>query len=456
MLTDGHAAMCRIYEVFPEKRTCSIKTYGSDPKTSSQDYKDVQWLSPYSSPDGDEVSYVPALDSQALCVFMMGVPWIVGYFNPITVDDDATIVDQEDEGVEPAAASAAQNKEKINSGDFIFRTAGKCRILLRRGGEIEIESTKLCRTTYFPAQNRINELSQNYEFRTDGGTIDWVHIDPQSDKTVCNTEWRDDVDRTNIVIDQKGTIEVGSRLIHRFAIGPGDRPGVGEDEGTEFNPVFIRETYNDGATVFSINQLKYTEVIQADGESTWGINGFSYFKNIKPNGQATVNINNKFQTVILPSGELTLDVGIETAKEADQPPPGGDGKFKLNIKPDGTASVKINGKIDLTLSESGVTTLNIGGGKSVLTITPDGVATLKTSAEVVAETPLVNLKASKIKLGSAVSDVVPLGRLLLKLINKFIQTYNTHNHAALGSAPPGATMQSIGEDVLSKSVEVQG
>jgi hypothetical protein len=447
--------MCRIYEIFPEKRTCSIKTYGSDPLTSSQDYTDVQWLSPYSSPEGDEVSYVPQLNSQALCVFLMGVPWIIGFFNPITADDDTEIIDQEDEGNEPSGASAAQNKEKVNAGDFIFRTAGKCRFVLRRGGEIEIESTKLCRTTYFPAQNRINELCQNYEFRTDGGTIDWVHIDPQSDKTVCNTEWRDDVNRSNTIIDQKGSIEAGSTLIHRFAIGPGVVPTVDGVE-TEFKPVFIRETHNDGKTEFKINEIAFTELINPDGETTRGIGGYRYYENIKPTGEITLNINNNFQSVILPTGELTIDIGIEKEKAENQPPEGGEGKFKLNVKPTGDTTLTINGKLELKMGASGLTTLNIGGGKSTVTITPDGAVSIKSATEVVAETPLANIKASKIKLGSGVSDVVPLGRLLLKLINKFIQTYNSHNHSALGAAPPGQRMQSIGEDVLSKTVEVQG
>lgn len=460
---NGQVALCRIVEVNQTKRTCTIKTYGNSAVASNGDYQNVQWLMPYSSLLGDEISFVPEPDSQALCIFEGDQPYIVGFFNPLTLDPDRVIPDAENEGVDPAGGSAAVNKEQINVGDFIFRTAGKCRIVMRRGGEIEIESTKLCKRTYFPARNLINELSQNFEMRTDGGTIDWIHPDPTSENTYFRQEWRDNVSRDNIIIDERGTIADNPGLIHRFQIGP--TPETNNDTPPPFEPVLIRDTFNTGATRFIINQTLYEEEIKATGEYTKGVNGYLYYQNIKPTGEVIENINNNFQQRILPSGEMTLDIGIDTAKEENIKPTGGDGKFKLNVKPSGDTTVEINSKVKVQMLADGNVTIDSGPGKSTVTITPDGAVTIKTSTSVTCQSPLVDLKADNVKLGKSPGDVVPMGKLFLAAMNKVIDVFNGHQHpvqtkggpaAQAGiSEPPIKPAQTIGEDVLSKTVEVQ-
>lgn len=456
-LTDGRAAFCHVYAINAEHRTYSIKTYGSDELTANGDYTNVQVLSAYSSPLGDESSCLALPGSQGLCIFHGGIPWIVGFYNPVTLDADSPIHDQERDGVDPAGGSAAQNKERLNPGDQVFRTAGRCRLVLRRGGEVEIEATKLCKRTLFPTQNLINEICQNYEFRTDGGTIDWIHPDPDSDDTLCVQEWRDDLKRSNIVLDEKGSIEDDSDLIHRFSIGPGvPQTEVGY---APYIPVFLRETFNTGETHFRINNTAYDEWIFEDGEYTLGINNYSYFKNIKPTGQLVVNVANKFQMEILPTGEVIVDVGISAAAKPKTKPSGGAGKFHLNIKPSGETTIDLNKKISIALKADGTLSLDAGPGKATITVNASGQVDIKTTGAINAESPEVNLKAGKVKLGKSASDVVPMGKLVLKMINKFIQTFNAHNHQHAGLAgitsPPLLTTMSIGQDVLSQTVEVQ-
>jgi hypothetical protein len=397
-----------------------------------------------------------------MCLFEGNQPYIIGFFQPSTIDPTREIPDLEREGVDPEGGSAAVNKEKINVGDLILRTAGRCRIVLRRGGEIELESTKLCRRTYFPARNLINELSQNYEFRTDGGTIDWIHIDDTSDKTVCRTEYRDDVQRTNVILQDRGTVIRGEDIIDRYQIGPSVPRNAENPE--PFTPVFFRTIRNTGQVNVLINQTAYDKEILPDGNTTLGINGFLYFSNIKPTGEVVVNVNSNFQHKVLPSGEMFLDIGIPENKEEDIKPKDGaqTGKFKMNIKPTGNTFVNINGKIDLTLASDGTIKLDSNQGTSVLTIKPDGNTTLSTTKSITCETNTVDVKASFIKLGKGVSDVVPLGKIFLNAVNKFIDAFNTHTHlvpqsrsGVKMSQTPVAPTSNIGEDVLSKTVEVQ-
>ncbi len=249
-LTNSKLCYFRIFDLDPENRLCSIKTFGSEPAISNAEFQDVQWLALYSNPEGDEISCIPRIGSVGICAFVGGQPYILGYFNPIIRDDDEKIEDKENEGVNVVGGSAAINKEKINAGDYLFRTVGNCRLVLRAGGEIEIESTKICRRTYFPARNRITEISQNLEVSTDGGYMNWVHIDQDadSDETLCTQLWRDNISSNNVVKDEKGTIDTGSDLIHRYQVSPGSN--INEHLTSLDVPVLIRETYNTGKTEF--------------------------------------------------------------------------------------------------------------------------------------------------------------------------------------------------------------
>jgi hypothetical protein len=456
----GDVCLGRITNVNAETRTCTIKTYGSSQQTNNGIFYNVQWLALYSSNEGQEISFVPEINAQALILFEGTQPYIIGFFHPITSDVTVSVPDPELEGVEPKGASAAFNKERINPGDFILRTAGNCRIVMRRGGEIELEATKLCRRTYFPTRNLINELSQNYEFRTDGGTIDWVHPDPQSENTYFRQEWRDNVSRDNIIIDERGTIEADSNLIHRFQIGP--TPEENADAPPPFEPVIIRETFNTGQTRFRVNNTLYDEEIKETGEYIKGVNGYLYYQNIKPTGEVIENVNNNFQHRILPSGEMFLDIGIEEAKEENIVPAGGNAKFKMNIKPSGDTTVEINEKIKMSMQASGQVVLDCGPGNSTITVDPSGAITLKTNNAVTCETNTVDLKASSVKLGKSVSDTVPMGKLFLAAVNKVIDVFNGHSHmyakskvGPVPTSPPMQPAQTIGEDVLSKTVEVQ-
>ncbi len=449
-LTNSKLCFFRIFDVDAENRLCSIKTFGSEPAISNAEFLDIQWLGLYSHPEGDEISYIPRLGAYGVCAFVGSRPFIIGYFNPIILDNTEEIEDKEGEGIEPVGGSAATNKEKVNAGDYIFRTFGNCRLILRAGGEIELEATKICRRTYFPARNRITEISQNLEITTDAGYMNWVHVDQDSnsEETLCTHVWKDDVGSTNIIKEERGTVEQDSDLIHRYVISPG--ANVNEHLSSMSEPVLVRETYNTGKTEFTINQTAYHELIMPDGTYTRDIGEKKNITEIKPTGEWHFNINQKFDHVIKDTGENIINI-------AD--------KYKLNIKPTGDVSLNVADKCMVSIKATGETKIDVGPGKSTITIKPSGEVVIKTETEVTCETKTVNLKASFVKLGKAVSDVVPMGKLLVKAINLFIASYKEHTHQ-VPQSPAGITMSDVPIEskptkaivataVLSETVKVQ-
>lgn len=390
-LTNSKLCFFRIYEVNAEQRTCNIKTFGSEPAIANADYMDVQWLALYSDPEGAEMSYVPRMGAYGICAFVGGEPYIMGYFNPIVLDQDEPIEDQENEGVDVVGGSAATNKEKVNPGDYILRTIGRCRIVLRAGGEIELEATKICRRTYFPARNRITEISQNLEVTTDGGSMNWTHIDQDanSEETLCTQIWKDDVESTNVIKDEKGTVSLGTNLIHRFQISAG--ANVNEHLVALEEPVLIRETYNTGKTEFKINKTAYTELIMPDGTYTRGIGEQKNLVAIKPTGEMHVNINKKYDRITMDTGETTVNI-------AD--------KWKLNIKPEGTTSLNVADKCKVDILPSGETKIDVGPGKSTITIKPSGEIEVKTTSKIKLDAGAeVDVKAPIVKLNGQASGI---------------------------------------------------
>lgn len=413
-LTNGRVTLAQIYDVNAEKRTASIKTFGSDPLVSNGDWVGIQWLDPYSAIEGDEISFIPRVNSLCLVIFLDSIPWIVGFIKTMALDADDEPEDLEGEGIaeNEVAGGANANREKINSGDLIMRTIGNARFLMRAGGEIELESTKVCRRLMLPSRHLFNDICRNYEFRTDGGTIDWIDHPEDPKKTIFKQVWRDDLKSTNIIEDTRGTVERGSDLIRRYEIKPGDASlkGGGVTQAPESSP-YVFETYNTGKNELKINGLTYIELIEETGEYTNGIGEYRYYCHIKPTGESQVIINNNLSLHILDTGETTLNIGIEKEHTEGEVPVGGEGKFNLHIEPSGTSHLNINKKIDLKMNQEGSAELNIGPDKSIvtittsgetkidvggntLTITPGGDIKLKADSKIAVEAPEIDLQAN--------------------------------------------------------------
>lgn len=319
----------RVTRVYPAQRMCEVKTFGSDGIHGDNHIPACQWLSSDANPEGDESTVIPRINAYCIVGFVNGEPFILGYFKPLNDEGYANIVD----GVE----------EDINEGDKCLTTIAGNKIILRASGEIQVESTRTCRTVYFPQGNLINHLCRNYEFATDGGTDEWTQYDSgqNTPETVRRTEVRDNINRTNIIYTEQGTITKGDPLIYSRQIGKGV-DGVDIDD-----VVHTTEIKNTGETdIF----------IRAPG------NEEGHKLNVKPSGETTLNIAGKSITKILPTGETSLDVNK---------------KANVLIKPDGS------------------TTIDIGPGKCTIKLLPSGLMDIVTTSKVKVKSPKIELNGAK-------------------------------------------------------------
>lgn len=155
---NGKACLGRVVEVNQNTRRCRVKTLGLKGWTDDLDLFDVQWSSSANHPDGDEDTFLPRIGQLAVVLFINSEPYIVGFFQPI-----------QSESQEPRP-----EKEPLRPGDRIMKTVSGNKFILRSGGSVEIESTKLCRTFWLPTRNRINTVCQNWELEADGGRMFWT------------------------------------------------------------------------------------------------------------------------------------------------------------------------------------------------------------------------------------------------------------------------------------------
>lgn len=314
--TEMGIALGRITAVYPETRLCEVKTYLGPSELVDHTIPNCQWLNLDSHPEGDESTVIPRINSYCVLFFISGQPFVFGFFSPLTGTGSANI---------------GKVKEELNEGDRVLKTIGDNKIILRAHGEIQIESTKTNRTIYFPDKDLINTLCRNYEFRTDGGTIDWLSLGDRKKHTLSRQEWRDSITRDNLIIEESGWADDGT-LIYQKNIGEG---GSGS---TISDPVWTYAIKPSGECVFFVRE---------SGESS------GYKLNIKPSGDTKLSIADKAVFTVKPTGETKADIG--------------DGKAVLHIKADGT------------------TTLDIGSSSFLLEIKPSGDTTITTKGKLTAK-----------------------------------------------------------------------
>lgn len=319
-------AFGRITKVYPEKRLCEVKTFMGTGQQDDNAIPYCQWINMDAHPDGDESTNIPRVNSYGLVFFVGGEPFIFGFFSPLTGTGSASV--------------QTDDKEELNEGDRVLKTVGRNKIILRAHGEIQIQSTDTCRTLYFPDRHIINTLCRNYEFATDGGTINWENVEDSGD-TLYRAEYRDNIERTNVIIEERGLVD--EEIISRTVIGPGSDSGVAL-------PVWSRTIKNTGETEL---------FIRVSGAST------GHKLTITPDGTTKVEIGGKASLEIKSSGETTMDVGP--------------GNAVLNIKPTGETTFTTQDKVNVTakgavalttestlnVKTSGKTAFDVGGDFSV-------------------------------------------------------------------------------------------
>ena len=199
-------ALGRIVQVDVPRRLCRVKTFLGPPHLLDLDCHNVQWADLDTNDKGDEMSSIPRVGSLGMVFFIEGESFIFGFVNAIQGKKGAVT------GNETA---------KLVGGDKIIATRAGNRILVRANGSIEFTSKETLKTVYFPTDSRILELCRNYNFKADGGFINWEVDDTGSTKHTV--EYRNNLARSMIMVEERGF--VGGTTMYSQKIGPGV-PGV--------------------------------------------------------------------------------------------------------------------------------------------------------------------------------------------------------------------------------------
>lgn len=267
-MMNGRFCIGRVISVDPIVRRCRVKTIGLVGVTDDLDLYDVRFLTLANHGEGDEGLYIPRPNCLVVVTFINTEPYIVGYWQSIATDSDLPPSD----------------KEKLLPGDYIFKTKAGNRLILRSGGSIELESTKMCRIWLLPSRNAISALMNNLELATQGGRINWG-ADDDSDNTHFKLLLFDTITANNVVEVSAGKNPDGSLL--SVAAGPG-----GSGNSPSENRFFF-SVMPDGSAKLDVGGGKATLSISADGTVNLTHTGALSIKtggsaNIEVGGNATV------------------------------------------------------------------------------------------------------------------------------------------------------------------------
>jgi len=347
----GQTCIGRIVSVDPQLRRCNVKTLGLKGHTDDLDIRNVQILTISSNANGDENTALPRVGAYGIIVFVNSMPFILGYYTPVP----------------PTGSFDRKDDVPLLPGDQILKTVAGNRLILRSGGSVEIESTKLCRVYLLPSHNLLNMVCQNLEMETDGGFWRWVRED-ETDDTLYQLLAHDNLTPQNAVQLELGKAVSGASL-DLFA-GPVDDDNIISENLFRFNVENTGETnLNVGPDLLNLNiqptGALLLNITDAAGEEDAPTN---FELAVEPTGDTTLNIGpGTFVLNVQPTGETDLNIGPDA--------------LTLNIQPTGetTTTIGDGGAYNYSVQPSGDTTLDVGPGAVTFKATADGSATLKIS-----------------------------------------------------------------------------
>ncbi len=144
---------------------------------------DVPFATPYCHPNhAGGMNFMPEVDSYCyVCEPADGTVFIIGFvLNPMT-SARTEVDDLAEEGPDWSGF-----RDPMEAGDVMLGTHDENKIVLRRGGIIQIAATSLAQRLYIPVENIVRDYFQRYQARSPLGEIDWGHAilsgdDPNAD-----------------------------------------------------------------------------------------------------------------------------------------------------------------------------------------------------------------------------------------------------------------------------------
>jgi hypothetical protein len=148
----------KVLSVDKVKWTCTVQG-----EFDNQTFSGISVQPTYVTSAGGGQFYLPEVNSLVYLCFPStdSTPFIMG---------GATAPAQLDEGDDSEDPNDhRQNRPVLNEGDMLVASSGTARVIVRRGGLLEIGASESAKRVYIPLQNLIQEFSQNYTHETGGG-----------------------------------------------------------------------------------------------------------------------------------------------------------------------------------------------------------------------------------------------------------------------------------------------
>jgi hypothetical protein len=281
--------------------------------------KAVQALCATVSLQGDESSSLAEAGTNCVLAFVGEVPYILGFYNPpqINKPDPSKVKNIEtgrgNEGAVPGSASGG--RASLDVGDQAFGTRGGNRIILRRSGIIEMEASKTCRRTMYPATDTISEICRNYDLSSDGLLILSKTVPPsalKSDRTYTAFVYKDNLSADNLIMVERGAVSPDDMdLIEKYSVGTAATKSVGVDETTyvRFQKVDGERTeaINPGGTAPDPDSAAWYRGVKADGSYEETINSKTYSITIDAEGNIIRKSAGKLTDTI--EDDVTIEYG---------------------------------------------------------------------------------------------------------------------------------------------------
>ena len=281
-LSNGQA-LGRIVSVDIEKRLCRVKTYHGPQHLIDLDCNNVQWIDQDTNGQGDESTSIPREGALCVVVFIEGEAFVHGYINALSDGSGAVT------GNETAA---------LVRGDKIISTKAGNRIIIRANGALEFISKATLKTTFIPTDSRIITLCKNFNFKSDGGFIDWQGDDVG--QTLHAAEYRANILRSSVMLEKRGNVSAAT--IYTREIGPGvpGTPGIPA-------ALYKKEYGIDGSTKETVGPAVPTRTTEMAVDGSIKHDMFGDYSILSKLGKFLVELDTGDAKVIAKLGSIMLE-----------------------------------------------------------------------------------------------------------------------------------------------------
>ena len=263
----------RISNVNMARWTADVRT-----RESQRTYYDLTWSSPYLHfHSGEGISFMPEVGAKVMvCKPCYSDPFIMSFVTPserYTRQEGSTNTTTSDTTSEEAGTDVTYRagRPRLQQGDLLLSTRDGNRIWLRRGGVVEIGSTRIAKRFYIPLLNYIRDVCENYDLWSAGGTMRWTVTRSDEDPDdlaygVLSIAAKNAAQDAMATVGLKiGHVDDTSRL--RISVAPG---GVSPNDGDVTSAVYTLEVDDEGSRSEDVG--KNADLTVAEN-LTWTVTG---------------------------------------------------------------------------------------------------------------------------------------------------------------------------------------